>query len=169
MAELTPQERLQPALLDRLTDDNPEVQVESREMRVMSRNRMREAVLRDLAWLFNSTQMTGDDLNWAANPHAQRSVINFGLPTLSGETASTLDVIDLETQVRQALLNFEPRIMASTLKVSALMDELTMDHHNVISFRITCNLWAQPVPFELMLRTEVDLESGQVEIKELAR
>ncbi|MGH6647532.1 type VI secretion system baseplate subunit TssE [Aquabacterium sp.] len=168
MAELTPQERLQPALLDRLMDDNPDVQVESREMRVMSRNRMREAVLRDLAWLFNSTQLSGDH-NWAAHPHVQRSVVNFGLPTLSGETASTLDVIDLEAQVRQALLSFEPRIMASTLKVSALMDEMTMDHHNVISFRITCNLWAQPVPFELMLRTEVDLESGQVEIKELAR
>jgi type VI secretion system protein ImpF len=168
MAELTPQERLQPALLDRLMDDNPDTQVESREMRVMSRNRMREAVLRDLAWLFNSTQMSGD-FNWQAHPHVQRSVLNFGLPTLSGETASTLDVIDLEGQVRQALLNFEPRIMASTLKVQALMDEMTMDHHNVISFRITCNLWAQPVPFELMLRTEVDLESGQVEIKELAR
>ena len=55
MAELTPQERLQPALLDRLTDDNPESQVEPREMRVMSRNRMREAVLRDLSWLFNTT------------------------------------------------------------------------------------------------------------------
>ncbi|RZI80564.1 MAG: type VI secretion system baseplate subunit TssE [Rubrivivax sp.] len=168
MAELTPQERLQPALLDRLTDDNPDSQVEPREMRVMSRNRMREAVLRDLAWLFNSTRMSGD-LDWAAHPHAQRSVINFGLPTLSGETASTLDVVDLESQVRQALLDFEPRIMPSTLQVSALMDELTMDHHNVISFRITCNMWAQPVPFELMLRTEVDLESGQVEIKELAR
>jgi len=168
MADLTPQERLQPALLDRLIDDNPEVQVESREMRVMSRNRMREAVLRDLAWLFNCTQMSGD-FNWAAHPLVQGSVLNFGLPTLSGETASTLDVVDLETQVRRALLAFEPRIMASTLKVSALMDELTMDHHNVISFRITCNLWAQPVPFELMLRTEVDLESGQVEIKELAR
>lgn len=168
MAEQTPQERLQPALLDRLMDDNPDVQVESREMRVMSRNRMREAVLRDLAWLFNCTQMSGD-FNWPAHPHVQRSVLNFGLPTLSGETASTLDVIDLETQVRQALLDFEPRIMASTLQVSALMDEMTMDHHNVISFRITCNLWAQPVPFELMLRTEVDLESGQVEIKELTR
>lgn len=168
MAELTPQERLQPALLDRLSDDNPSSPVEPREMRVMSRTRMREAVLRDLAWLFNSTRMSGE-LDWQAHPHAERSVINFGLPTLSGETASTLDVIALEAQVREALLTFEPRIMASTLQVNALMDELTMDHHNVISFRIVCNMWAQPVPFELMLRTEVDLESGQVEIKELAR
>lgn len=168
MAELTPQERLQPALLDRLTDDNPESQVEPREMRVMSRNRMREAVLRDLSWLFNSTQLTGD-FDWQANPQAQRSVINYGLPTLSGETASTLDVVGLEAQVRQAILNFEPRIMASTLKVEAMVDEMQMDHHNVISFRILCNMWAQPVPFELMLRTEVDLESGQVAIKDLAR
>jgi len=168
MAELTPQERLQPALLDRLMDDNPDTQVESPGVGLRCRNLMAQALLRALASLFTSTKMSGDH-DWTAHPHVQRSVLNFGLPTLSGETASTLDVIDLEGQVRQALLSFEPRIMASTLKVQALMDEMTMDHHNVISFRITCNLWAQPVPFELMLRTEVDLESGQVEIKELAR
>ena len=36
MAELTPKERLQPSLLDRLTDDEPEQQQESRDKRVLS-------------------------------------------------------------------------------------------------------------------------------------
>ena len=58
MAELTPLERLQPALLDRLSDDAPQVKVESREARVISRQRFRQAVLRDLAWLFNATRPT---------------------------------------------------------------------------------------------------------------
>jgi type VI secretion system protein ImpF len=30
-------------------------------------------------------------------------------------------------------------------------------------------LWAQPVPLELLLRTEVDLETGRVEITDLAK
>ena len=43
-----------------------------------------------------------------------------------------------------------------------------MDHHNVISVQIRGNLWAQPVPLEMLLRTEVDLETGSVEIRDLA-
>ena len=35
--------------------------------------------------------------------------------------------------------------------------------------RITAQLWAQPVPLELVLRTELDLESGQVQVQELNR
>ena len=35
MAELTPRERLQPALLDRLTDNEPHRNVEAREQREM--------------------------------------------------------------------------------------------------------------------------------------
>lgn len=168
MAELTPQERLQPALLDRLTDDHPETQVEPREMRVMTRTRLREAVLRDISWLLNTTQVSGE-IDWQAAPLAQHSVLNYGLPALSGNTASSIDAIDLEAQVKRALIDFEPRLVASTLRVEALVDEMLMDHHNVVSFRISGNLWAQPVPFEMLLRTELDLESGQVEIKDLAR
>jgi len=43
-----------------------------------------------------------------------------------------------------------------------------MDHHNVIGVQITGQLWAQPLPLELLLRTEIDLETGQVEVADLA-
>ena len=47
MAELTTRERLQPSLLDRLTDDAPQERVESRDKRVMSMRQLRTAVLRE--------------------------------------------------------------------------------------------------------------------------
>ena len=50
MAELLPQERLQPSLLDRLVDDNPGEQKESRDQRVLVIRKLRDFVLRDLAW-----------------------------------------------------------------------------------------------------------------------
>ena len=167
MVELTPQERLQPALLDRLTDDEPDKKLEPRENRAITKNKMRQAVLRDLAWLFNTTKL-GSDIDFAGFPYAERSVINFGLPALAGETATTLDVIGLESAIRQAIIDFEPRIIASTLRVEALVSDVQMDHHNVVSVQISGNLWAQPIPLELLLRTEVDLETGQVEIRDLA-
>jgi type VI secretion system protein ImpF len=167
MAELTPQERLQPALLDRLTDDEPDKKQEPREKRLITRQRLRQAVLRDLAWLFNATRPSDrDGLN--DYPFVARSVLNFGLPSLSGETASTLDVVGLETRIRDAIVDFEPRIDPSSLQVETQVSDLQMDRHNVISVQIRGNLWAQPVPLELLLRTEVDLETGSVEIRDLA-
>ena len=57
MPELTPKERLQPSLLDRLTDDAPHRRTESREQRVLSLAQLRESVMRDLAWLLNTEHL----------------------------------------------------------------------------------------------------------------
>lgn len=166
MPEAVPKERLQPALLDRLRDDEPEQRLEVREARLISRQRLRQAVLRDLGWLFNATQIA-DDKNWPGAPLAVRSVLNFGLPPLAGETASTLDVVQLERAMRQAILDFEPRLDPVSLKVEAMAEQVALDRHNQIQVEIRGNLWAQPAPIELMLRTNVDLETGQIEIQDL--
>ena len=167
MSKLRAQDRLQPALLDRLTDDDPTNPAEAIEMRIISRPRMREAVLRDLSWLFNTTFLSTSD-EFAPYPEVRRSVLNYGLPALSGQTASSIDAVILQNKVKTAILDHEPRILADTLKVEVLMSEQQLDHHNQISFRISGQLWAQPVPLELLLQTNIDLETGQVEIKTLA-
>ncbi|MBK8337854.1 MAG: type VI secretion system baseplate subunit TssE [Sterolibacteriaceae bacterium] len=168
MAELTPLERLQPALLDRLSDDAPQVKVEAREARVITRQRFRQAVLRDLAWLFNAARPTMD-ATLAACEHAQHSVINYGLPSMSGELASTFDIAALEASIRQAIVDFEPRIDSATLQVDAVMTQASLDHHNQLQVQIRGSMWAQPVPIELLLRTDVDLETGQVAVHDLTR
>jgi type VI secretion system protein ImpF len=162
----TPQEQLQPALLDRLTDDEPDKKLEPRQQRVISKRRMREAVLRDLTWLFNTTRL---DPGMDSSPlrYVRSSVVNFGLPALSGQTASALEVTDLERAIRQSILDYEPRILPASLQVHAL-EVGNFEHHNVIGVEISGQLWAQPVPLELLVRTEIDLETGQVEIADLA-
>ena len=166
MAELAPMERLQPALLDRLTDEAPERKQEPREARVITSQKLRAAVIRDLGWLLNATR-PHQGVDWDDAPHAERSVINFGLPALSGATASTLDIGGLESRLRRAIVDFEPRIDPATLRVRALAAQDLLDHHNQIQFEIHGQLWAQPVPIEMLLRTEVDLETGQVDVREL--
>jgi type VI secretion system protein ImpF len=161
-----PQERLQPALLDRLTDDEPGKKQETIEHRVLSKRRLRQSVLRDLAWLFNATRLEAvTDLSNA--PYVRQSVLNYGLPGLSGKGASSLDITDLTRAVREAILFFEPRILPATLKVSALLEPGQLDHHNVIGVEIHGQLWAQPVPLEFLARTEFDLETGKVQIADL--
>ncbi len=162
------QDRLQPALLDRLRDDDPTNTKEPAESRVLSRARLREAVLRDLSWLFN-TAMLGSSESLDDFPEVRRSVLNFGLPVISGQTISSIDPVSLEAQVRQSILDHEPRILAATLRVEALMSDSPIEQHNQISFRISGQLWAQPVPLELMLHTDIDLETGRVDVRELTR
>jgi type VI secretion system protein ImpF len=162
------QDRLQPALLDRLTDDDPTSLVEAIDARVINRNRLRDLVLRDLAWLFNATS-PGEGFDWDSAPQARNSVLNYGLPALSGLSTSGIDLISLKSRVEQAILDHEPRILRSTLSVEVVLSNAQLDHHNLIGFRISGQLWAQPVPMELLLHTDIDLETGRVAVREIDR
>jgi type VI secretion system protein ImpF len=162
------QDRLQPALLDRLRDDDPTHTQEPVENRVLSRNRLRDAILRDLSWLFNAARLDGSE-SLEGYPEVSRSVLNYGLPVISGQTISSIDPAKLESQVRQAIIDNEPRILGDSLRVEALMSDLPIEQHNQISFRISGQMWAQPVPLELLLHTDIDLETGRVDVRELSR
>jgi type VI secretion system protein ImpF len=164
MASPELRDRLQPALLDRLTDDAPLQRQEAEAERVMSKTQLRAAVLRDLAWLFNAMQ---PHPQWnEQQPLLAGSVLNFGLPPLAGRRVSQLDVSQLERTIAQAIARFEPRILAQTLSVRAIESASVLDTHNMIEFEIRGQLWAQPVPLEILLRTRLDLEAGQVEVRD---
>jgi len=132
----------------------------------MNKAQIREAVLRDLSWLLNSVQPLGKAVA-AQYPQAADSVLNYGLPAMSGQLASRIDVTLLERTIKQAILRFEPRVMEDSLEVKALETTSVLDTHNVIEFEIHGFMWAQPVPLELLLRTQVDLEAGQVEVRDM--
>ncbi len=164
MAELTSKERLQPSLLDRLTDDEPEKTQESREKRVLSTQRLRDSVRRDLNWLFNTTNLAAlQPLD--LYPEVERSVINFGLPDLAGRTASSIDRDLMERMLRRAIWDFEPRLVRNTIRVKLSIDKDELSH-NAMNFSIHAELWAQPVPVRLFLRTDLDLETGEALVSE---
>lgn len=168
MAELTPLDRLQPALLDRLTDDDPTRKQESRERRVLTKTQLRGAVLRDLTWLLNAVQLSSSE-DLEAYPEVRNSVINYGLPSLSGETAATLEPAMLEQAIRDAILRYEPRLLADSVNIEIVENGSTLDWHNIVSIRISAQLWAQPVPLEMLLRSEFDLETGQMNVRDESR
>ncbi len=162
MAGLTPKERLQPSLLDRLIDDEPRVSKESRNKRVLSLQQLRQLVKRDLAWLLNTGHLeTLEDLD--AYPEVKTSVVNYGIDDLSGRAVAGVQASDLERIVRNAIINFEPRILKNSIQVTASVSTEHMNR-NAITFTIEGQLWAQPVPIQLFLKTEVDLDNGNVQV-----
>lgn len=143
MAEPTASERLQPSLLDRLIDNDPQSETEARDTPVFTRRTLRAAVLRDLSWLFNTTNL-GDEIRAEQFPAAAESVLNFGLPCLAGRFASTVDAVVLEQAIRRAIELFEPRIAPASIEIEAVLDRSVLDMHNQISLVIRGLLWAQP-------------------------
>ncbi len=163
MADLLPTERLQPSLLDRLTDEQPEAKQESREQRVLSARRLRQCVLRDMEWLLNSVSLESVQ-SLEDYPEVAASVVNFGIPDLSGHNITANDVPRLEKRIRQAILDFEPRILPNSLKLKVLSS--SEYNHNALNFDIEGDLWMQPIPLRLYLKTQVDLETGNVLVTE---
>jgi len=164
MAELTPLERLQPCLLDRLTDEEPLKTEEGRNQRVISLPRYKRGVLRDLEWLFNASAHLPEEgrerFCLEDYPQAFRSVINFGTRQLCGLIAPNM--LELERQMIEAIQLFEPRILRQTLTVKAKMER------HLIFFEMYAELWANPVPEKLFIKTKIDLETGACNLGESA-
>jgi type VI secretion system protein ImpF len=157
MAEPTPFERLQPCLLDRLTDDEPGSREESRSQRVVSHQKYRRGVLRDLDWLFNCSAFlplkVADGIDLRKYPEAYRSVINYGTRQITGQMSP--DLVQLRDDLAEAIAIFEPRMAARTLTIQANVDR------NFLVFDIAGDLWANPIPEHLHLKTTIDFETGQ--------
>jgi type VI secretion system protein ImpF len=159
---ITPLDRLQPCLLDRLTDDEPGKREESRSQRIVSLQRYKAGVLRDLEWLFNSVGHFPDErvgeVTFADYEEAYRSVLNFGIRQLYGRLAP--DIEEIEKQLLDAILTFEPRINRRTLRVDVKIER------NTLSIELTGELWVNPLPEKLFIKTELDLESSECHMKE---
>lgn len=156
MPELAVVEKLQPCLLDRLTDDDPRNSQESRAQRVISIQRYRHGVMRDLQWLFSASAHLAQEGNATVSlddyPEALRSVINFGTRHLFGVLSPSMR--ELERQLTEALYTFEPRILRNSLKVRSKMVG------NMVALDVEGELWANPMPEHLHIKTKLDIESG---------
>src|SRR5262245_14306991 len=160
MAELNRDQRFLPCLLDRLRDDDPKNREESRSQRVISVQRYKEGVVRDLRWLFNASAhlpVEGkEEFQISDYPEAERSVINFGTRQLCGLIAPDMDA--LAAEVSQAIEVFEPRISTHSVTVRASQDR------HLVAFEMRCEMWSEPIPEQLFVKTTIDLESGQLNL-----
>lgn len=157
MAGLNRTERLQPSLLDRLTDLAPESRKDPPDQQVLTMAQLRRAVLRDLGWLMNATNLAAVEDLPAASLTA-RSTLNFGIPGIAGMDALDGRAAPLERMVADAIRTYEPRIRSETLQVRA-RPVRPGDGLPVLTLEISGELWAQPLPQQVFLETSIELET----------
>lgn len=133
---------------------------ESAEQRSVAVRRLREYVCRDLASLLNCGSLDAS-IDLTDYPYVQRSVVNYGMPSLAGRMARSIEAERISSKIETAIANFEPRL--SRVRVTPELGDDGSETH-VLAFRIEAQLWGQPVPQHLVLRTSIDVDSGDVSI-----
>ena len=165
MSGLKGRERLQPSLLDRLTDYNPAAKRDGPDQQVLTLAQLRQAVLRDLAALLNTSNLDSIvDLSEA--PLAARSTVNYGIPGLAGLLESSSRTHSLEQELEAAIRAFEPRIKSESLKVRMRGTDTDTGMPSIV-FEIEGELWAQPVPVQLFLETKIEVETRLAAVTEV--
>lgn len=128
---------------------------------------LRACVLRDMARLLNATRLLDAD-GAAAYPQVASSVVNYGVPPLAGAMISEIDVGQVEAEIRQALMHYEPRLLPESIEVRYMGGDARAEHPNVLRFEIAAKLWHVPQPVPMLVYTDLDLESGAASVRALA-
>lgn len=164
MSDKTIAERLQPSLLDRLTDNAPEERTERREDRVIDLRKLREIVQRDLSWLLNTSDNAAL-IDARRYPNVARSVLNYGIREVAGDYSTAERAEMIRRSIADALRDFEPRLHPGSVDVR--MRSESSSGTTLVSYDIVADMWAQPLPMELYLRSEVDVTTGQTDLKRM--
>jgi type VI secretion system protein ImpF len=136
------------------------VTVETNERTDVPARKLREYVCRDLGALLNSNSLE-ISLDLTPYPFVQRSVLNFGMPSLAGRMARSVEPQKTAATIEEVIRRFEPRL--SHVRVTPETREDGGEQH-VLAFRIEAQLWGQPLPQQLVLRTSIDIDSGDVSV-----
>lgn len=155
-------ERLQPSLLDRLTDEASDELVERRDDRVIDLRQLRDIIQRDLAALLN-TANNANIIDPEVYPYVAESVLNYGITEVAGDYSTAERAERIRRSIINAVETFEPRISQGSLYVEVRKDK--DDRDTLVNFDIRADMWAQPMPLELYLRSSVDVTTGELSLE----
>jgi type VI secretion system protein ImpF len=144
------------------TRNVPNSMIESNQQRVVSMRRLRECVLRDVAALLNALNLE-TQVELQRYPHVQRSVLNYGMRSLAGLSAAAVDPVQTAAGIEEAIRRYEPRLRR--VHVAPETREGPQEGHQ-LAFRIDAELWGQPMPQQLVLRTRIETDTGNVTVSD---
>jgi len=158
MADWKDNEEVLPALLDRLTDEEPQNRNEGRLPRAQVVRSLKKSLRRDLEWLLNTRSMPNlpPELK-----EVQGSVLAFGLPDMTTFSARNPgDKAKLRRTVERALETFEPRLEGIVVTVDA-----DPGPGLAMKFRIDARLKVDPAPEPVSFDTLLQVGSGEFRVK----
>jgi type VI secretion system protein ImpF len=119
-----------------------------RPRQVITEPVLRQEVGRDLDNLLNSVALEST-LDLTDAPHVRKSILNFGIPDIANRTIDEAGVEHIPEEIREALINFEPRLAAASVRVTRDMsvDPVELKVRFIVRADLTCDPVHVPVEF----------------------
>ncbi len=134
-----------------------------RARQVITESMLRREVSRDLDALLNTVALNATvDMEHA--PHVRKSILNFGIPDIAVRTIDENGVNEIPEEIRTAIINYEPRIAANSLRIARdkEVDPVELKVRFVISGELVCHPVHVPVEFVADI-----VESGKIVVNRL--
>jgi len=151
---------LLPSIIDRLgapTGTGGRVALEGQ-----SAAELKRSVARDLEWLLNTRVWTPWNLD--ALEEASRSILNYGIPELSGFSwASADDARSIKSLIETAIRTFEPRLLPRSIKTEVLPAQDVADF--TLRIRIEAILHVDPISEPVVFDTGLDFDGGGLRVE----
>jgi type VI secretion system protein ImpF len=132
------------------------------DLRRFNERALRATVRRELSWLLNTTNLASS-VDLEDYPQIRSSVLNYGVPDLSGQDTTKTVIRRRAREMRQSIMDFEPRLDSSTLRVEPL-DQA--ERINAVTFLITGDVGQAAHALPVKFKTDVDAEIAAVEVRE---
>jgi len=119
-----------------------------RARQVITESMLRREVSRDLDALLNTVALDATvDMEHA--PHVRKSILNFGIPDIAVRTIDENGVNEIPEEIRTAIINYEPRIAADSLRIARdkKVDPVELKIRFVIRGELVCHPVHVPVEF----------------------
>lgn len=119
-----------------------------RARQVISESVLRREVTRDLEALLNTIALESTvDMRLAE--YVRKSILNFGLPDVTHRTIDETGVNEIPEEIRAAIINYEPRLAAASLRVERDMsvDPVELKIRFIVRADLTCDPVNVPVEF----------------------
>ena len=133
-------------------------------------SQLRGVVKRDLEVLLNATSLESTT-DLAGFPNVRKSVLNYGLPDITGKIVSGLSAWEIQESLRNALAHFEPRIMPDSLSVEVdttgvgINSNRAYDPERGLNLSISGTILGTPMPESVFIQTRWDIESNELTIE----
>lgn len=160
MARIRSDQPLVPSVLDRLLDDDPDVNREAPKSRSQLLRELKESVRRDLENLLNTRWRCA---SWPSDlKQLEHSLVNYGIPDFTG---ANLGVAQNREGFRRIIENvirrFEPRF--KSVRVELLNNAEPLDR--TLRFRIDALLHVEPAPEPVAFDSSLEPTTANFEVK----
>lgn len=153
-----------PCLLTRLTDEHPFSKEDEGYGASFSLEQLKHDILTNLSMLLNSHTAPTETRRLRENyPLSAASGFHFGIDSCTGLTTAAERPNLIADSVRQALIDFEPRLAPDSIQVSVDTAHKSSDRTSV-HLTISSRVAVQPLTEDMIFRLKVDAETGEMSL-----